>query len=534
MRRVQIYDTTLRDGAQGEGVNFSLQDKLLITERLDSLGFDYVEGGFPASNEKDAHYFQRVADLNLRHIQVCAFGMTRRRGVRPEDDPGMRALVGANTRVITLVGKTSDFHVAEVLRVSPEENLAMIADSVAYLREAGREVIYDAEHFFDGWKSNPEYALATVRAAAQAGACMVVMCDTNGGSMPEEIAELTREAASKLSVPVGIHCHNDCELAVANSLASIEAGAIQVQGTINGLGERCGNANLVSVIANLAIKKSGYAVLDNSGVEHLTELSRFVYETANLRLAPGQAFVGQSAFAHKGGMHVHAVARASASYEHIAPERVGNQRRILVSELSGRSNIKAVVNQRDFGDDPQLMDKILARVVELENQGYQFEAAQGSFDLLAKKCAGTYRPFFERINFRVNVETNSQGEVVTEATVKLRVDGHVHHEVAEGDGPVNALDAALRKALDEHFPNLSHMHLVDYKVRVINSEAGTAAGVRVVIESRDQDEVWGTVGVSENIIEASWIALVDSFEYKLFKDEARRSSGVPPQAVVVR
>lgn len=526
MRRIQIYDTTLRDGSQGEGVNFSLQDKLLITERLDSLGFDYVEGGFPASNEKDTQYFQRVASLNLQNIKVCAFGMTRRRGIRAEDDPGIRALLDANTKVITLVGKTSAFHVTEVLRATLDENLAMIADSVRHLCEAGREVIYDAEHFFDGWKLNPEYALSTVRAAAEAGASLIVMCDTNGGTMPEEIAELTRECLSKLSVPVGIHTHNDCELAVANSLASIDAGAVQVQGTINGLGERCGNADLISVIANLTVKKRGYAALDDGAIEHLTELSRFVYETANLRMPPNQPFVGQSAFAHKGGMHVHAVARASASYEHIAPERVGNERRILVSELSGRSNIKAAVGGRDIGDDPQQMDKILARVVELENQGYQFEAAQGSFDLLVRKCVGTYRPHFERINFRVNVETDSAGNVITEATVKLRVDGRVRHEVAEGDGPVNALDAALRKALDGDFPNLAQMHLVDYKVRVINSEAGTAAGVRVVIESRDEDEVWGTVGVSENIIEASWIALVDSFEYKLYKDEnAKTASG---------
>jgi 2-isopropylmalate synthase len=524
MRRIQMYDTTLRDGSQGEGVNFSLQDKLQITERLDSLGFDYIEGGFPASNEKDAQYFQRVAAMPLAHAKVCAFGMTRRRGVRPEDDPGMRALVGANTKVITLVGKTSDFHVREVLRASLEENLAMIADSVRYLCEAGREVIYDAEHFFDGWKSNPEYALATVRAAVEAGACMVVMCDTNGGTMPEEIAELTRETLAQLSAPLGIHCHNDCELAVANSLASVDAGAVQVQGTINGLGERCGNVDLISVIANLAVKKKGYEVLKNSGVEHLTELARFVYETANMRLVPNQPFVGASAFAHKGGMHVHAIERATASYEHIAPELVGNERRILVSELSGRSNIKAVLSGSRVADDPKLMDAVLARVVELENQGYQFEAAQGSFDLLVKKCAGAYRPHFERINFHVTVEAGQDAPVVTEATVKLRVDDEIRHEVAEGDGPVNALDAALRKALAQHFPNLGQMHLVDYKVRVINSEAGTAAGVRVVIESRDDDEIWGTVGISENIIEASWIALVDSFEYKLYKDDAKKPS----------
>jgi 2-isopropylmalate synthase len=526
-----MYDTTLRDGAQGEGVNFSLQDKLLITQRLDSLGFDFIEGGFPASNEKDAQYFQRVAALDLEHIKVCAFGMTRRRGVKADADPGLKALLSAETPVITLVGKTSDFHVKEVLQTTLEENLAMISESVRYLREAGRDVIYDAEHFFDGWKSNPEYALATVRAAAEAGASLVVMCDTNGGTLPEEIAERTREVIAKLSVPVGIHCHNDCELAVANSLASVDAGAVQVQGTINGLGERCGNVDLISVVANLAVKKKGYSVLVPESVEHLTELSRFVYETANLRMRTEQPFVGASAFAHKGGMHVSAIARATASYEHIAPEVVGNERRVLVSELSGRSNIKAVVGDKVSADDTKLMDQVLSRVVELENQGYQFEAAQGSFDLLVKKCAGTYRPHFERLNFHVNVEADEHGAVVTEATVKLRIGDTIRHEVAEGDGPVNALDAALRKALDFHFPSLAQMQLVDYKVRVINSEAGTAAGVRVVIESRDDGEVWGTVGVSENVIEASWLALVDSFEFKLYKDEAAKEKK-PEKAVV--
>jgi 2-isopropylmalate synthase len=362
---------------------------------------------------------------------------------------------------------------------------------------------------------------------------LVVLCDTNGGTMPEQIAELTRAASAAISVPVGIHCHNDCELAVANSLAAVEAGAVQVQGTINGLGERCGNANLISVIANLALKAPGYEVLDNAGVEHLTELSRFVYETANLRMPPNQAFVGSSAFAHKGGMHVHAVARATSSYEHITPERVGNERRVLVSELSGRSNIEALTTMHGIQHDRQLMDKILARVVDLENQGYQFEAAQGSFDLLVSKCAGTYAPHFERLHFRVNVEATPVGAVVTEATVKLRVGDRVCHEVAEGDGPVNALDAALRKALHRSFPTLAAMHLVDYKVRVINSEAGTAAGVRVVIESRDEHDTWGTVGVSENVIEASWIALADSFEYKLYKDERTRSSAVRPDVSAI-
>src|SRR3954453_1758198 len=347
MKTVQIYDTTLRDGAQGEGVNFSLQDKLLVARRLDECGFDFVEGGYPLSNPKDAEFFQRMAKQPLKHSRLCAFGMTRRRGVKAGDDPGMKALVESQAPVITIVGKTSDFHVAEVLRVSLEENLAMIRETVAFLREMGRDVIYDAEHFFDGWKANSDYARKTIQSAVEGGATIVVMCDTNGGSMPEEVAALTREAASAVDVPLGIHTHNDCDLAVANSLASIDAGAVHVQGTINGLGERCGNADLISVMANLALKKQGYEVLEGTGAEHLTELSRYVYEVANMHFRPNQPFVGTSAFAHKGGMHVHAVNRASQSYEHIRPEKVGNERRVLVSELSGRSNIMAIAVKRN-------------------------------------------------------------------------------------------------------------------------------------------------------------------------------------------
>jgi 2-isopropylmalate synthase len=525
-KRIQIYDTTLRDGSQGEGVNFSLQDKLLITEQLDRLGFDYVEGGYPLSNEKDAQYFQRVQELDLQHSRVCAFGMTRRKGARPEADPGMRALLESGAKTITIVGKTSAFHATEVLRVSLEENLAMIADTVRYLCEQGREVIYDAEHFFDGWKLNPEYALKTVRAAAEAGASRVVLCDTNGGTMPEEIAELTKAAIAGLPAPVGIHCHNDCDLAVANSLAAVDAGATQVQGTINGFGERCGNVDLISVIANLAVKKRGYEVLKAAdGVQHLTELSRYVYEIANMNFRAGQPFVGQSAFAHKGGMHVHAVARVSSSYEHIEPSLVGNERRILVSELSGRSNIMELTRQYNLQDNRELMDKILAEVVAMENRGYQFEAAEASFDLLVRRTAGLFKSHFERLSYHVDVECDRDGALSTEATVKLRIGDAVRHEVAEGDGPVNALDAAMRKALAAAYPNLAEMALVDYKVRVINSEAGTAAGVRVVIESRDEQDVWGTVGVSENVIEASWLALVDSFEYKLCTDESNNTRG---------
>jgi 2-isopropylmalate synthase len=456
----------------------------------------------------------------LKQSQLCAFGMTRRRGVKPAEDPGMKALMDSKAPVITIVGKTHDFHVTDVLRVTLEENLDMIRDTVAYFREAGRDVIYDAEHFFDGWKANSEYARKTIRAAVEGGAMLVVMCDTNGGSMPEEVAALTKEAAAAVDVPLGIHTHNDCDLAVANSLAAVGEGAVHVQGTINGLGERCGNADLVSVIANLALKKKGFEVLDAGAIEHLTELSRYVYEIANMHFRTNQPFVGPSAFAHKGGMHVHAVNRVARSYEHVPPESIGNTRRVLVSELSGRSNIIALTAKTNLQQDGELMERVLKQVVDLENRGYQFEAAEASFDLLMQRAAGKFKPHFELLHYHVDVETDGGGATTTEATVKLRIGDEVRHEVAEGDGPVNALDAALRKALNGQFPNLRGVHLVDYKVRVINSDAGTAAAVRVVIESQDADgTTWGTVGVNENVIKASWDALVDSIEYKLCKDE---------------
>jgi 2-isopropylmalate synthase len=534
MRTIHIYDTTLRDGTQGEGISLSLLDKLQITQRLDQIGVDYIEGGYPLSNEKDVEYFRRVQDLDLRHAKICAFGMTRRRGVTAREDVGLQALLDSQAPVCTLVGKTSDFHVTEVLRVSLEENLAMIGDSVQYLVSCGREVFYDAEHFFDGWKSNSDYALRTIRAAAKAGASVVVLCDTNGGSMPEEIAELTRtarEALEEFGTGVAIHCHNDCDLAVANSLSAVDAGAIQVQGTINGFGERCGNANLVSVIPNLALKKTDYRVLQGCRLDRLTELSRFVYDIANMNYRNDQPFVGPSAFAHKGGMHVHAVARATSSYEHIAPEAVGNERRFLVSELSGRSNIVALTTQHNIQHDRALMENILAQVVRMENEGYQFEAAGATFDLLVKRCVGEFRPHFERLKYHVEVSADARTDLLTEATVKLRIGDVIRHEVAEGDGPVNALDAALRKALNGSYPTLNDMRLVDYRVRVVNSEAGTAARIRVVIESSDATQVWGTVGVSENIIEASWMALVDAVEYKLHREELGPEAAVNLHAI---
>lgn len=515
--RIIIYDTTLRDGSQGEGVNFSLQDKLLLTRRLDELGVDYIEGGYPLSNPKDAEYFQAVRSLPLRHARVVAFGMTRKKHTAVEDDVGLRALLAAGTSVVTIVGKTWDYHVTHVLGTTLEENLRMIGESVAHCRRQGREVFYDAEHFFDGWKANPEYALRTVQVAAEAGASVVILCDTNGGTMPERIAEGVTVVRRMLPCAIGIHCHNDCDLAVANSLAAVRAGATQVQGTINGLGERCGNADLISIIANLALKY-GYEVLLPGSLQRLTETSRYVYELANMNFRSNQPFVGISAFAHKGGMHTHAVNRDPATYEHIRPETVGNERRILVSELSGHATILTKTMKYRLHQDKALLSQILNQVQDLENAGYEFEAAEASFDLLVRKTAGMYRPWFERLAYRVNIEHEGGRPPVTEATVKVRIGDRIEHTVSEGDGPVNALDSALRKALTPVYPRLQEMQLVDYKVRVVNARAGTAARVRVVIESQDGSDVWGTVGVSENVIEASWLALVDSIEYKLFKD----------------
>ncbi len=537
--QIQLYDTTLRDGSQGEGVNFSLQDKLLISSMLDELGFDFIEGGFPASNEKDCEYFQRMAegvpDLHgggvrpLKHAKVVAFGMTRRKGIAASEDQGLQALVKSKAPVCTIVGKTSDLHVTEVLRVSLDENLAMIRDSIAYLKSEGRTVFYDAEHFFDGFQANPEYATKTIRAAIEGGVDMVVFCDTNGGSLPEKITATIKSIRPHVTVPFGIHCHNDCEVAVANSLAAVDAGAVQVQGTINGIGERCGNVDLVSVAANLALKK-GHQVLAEGGLARLTEISRYVYEMANMNFRNGQAYVGRSAFAHKGGMHVHAVNRIAHSYEHIDPAVVGNERRILVSELSGRSNIMAKTTKFNLGDDSALMKRILDRVVELEAEGFQFEAAEASFALRGKKEAGQYEPKFRRMHYHVVVQMDDSGNgsavakpalPMTQATVKVAVGDKVELVAGEGDGPVNALDNALRKALIPAYPQLETMRLVDYKVRVINSTEGTAAKVRVVIESADEHDVWSTIGVSENVIEASWQALADAVDYKLLKDHGQ-------------
>ncbi|MFW6146015.1 MAG: citramalate synthase [Planctomycetota bacterium] len=520
--RVEIYDTTLRDGTQAEGVSLSLEDKLLIAERLDALGVDYIEGGYPLSNPKDAAFFQHIRSRGLARAKVAAFGMTRRRGIDAEKDVGLRALLDARAPVCTLVGKSWDMQITEVLRVSRPENLRMIADSVAFCVGEGREVIFDAEHFFDGYRANARCAVDTLRAALDAGASRVVLCDTNGGTLPETIAKVFKALARKLpDAALGIHTHNDSGLAVACALTAVRHGAVQVHGTINGIGERAGNADLTSVIPNLALKM-GRPCLADGALAQLTEVSRFVYEVANLAFEEHQPFVGRSAFAHKGGMHVHAVRRNTRTYEHIDPALVGNQRRILVSELSGASNIVATAHRR-FGlaEDKEAQKRILQRVVELEAEGYEFEAADGTLDVLIRKTLGPpwYRgPFWTLDHFRCNILRADGHPATTEGVVRLVIDEQDEYTVAAGDGPVNALDGALRKALRPHYPAVDRIHLDDYKVRVVNAVAETAAKVRVAIRFHDEHGHFGTVGVSSNIIEASWLALTDAFEYKLFKD----------------
>ncbi len=527
-RRIEIYDTTLRDGTQAEGFTLSLQDKLVIAQKLDELGVDYIEGGFPLSNPKDEQFFRDVRPMNLK-AKVAAFGMTRRRGIKAEEDPGMKALLAADTPVVTLVGKSSEYQVKTVLAVTLEENLAMIADSIKLMKQADRHVVYDAEHFFDAFAANPDYALRTLLAAQEAGASVLVLCDTNGGSMPEHIAAATAAVRKNTNVKIGVHPHNDGGVAVANALAAINAGADHAQGTINGFGERCGNMDLIPLIANLQLKYR-HDCLRPGTLKHLTEVSRFVYETANLPLFAGQPFVGASAFAHKGGMHAHAVQKDVSTYEHIAPETVGNTRRVLVSEMSGVSNIATMAGKKfDIEHDKATLRKILEKVQDMENAGYQFEAAEGSFELLVRREIGRARDFFKLDHYRVIILKTDHTTPLAEATVKLRINDQVEHRVAEGDGPVNALDAALRRALGHHLPAIAKLHLTDYKVRVINSKDETAAGVRVIIGFKRETEsgsreIFGTIGVSTNIIDASWQALVDGYVYHLIHVEEERAA----------
>lgn len=521
-KQIWLYDTTLRDGTQGEGISFSAEDKVNVAVRLDRFGIDYIEGGWPGSNPKDVEFFQRIKDVELIHAQIAAFGSTRRAHIAVEDDENLKALLRSGARVATIFGKSWNFHVTNALRTTLDENLRMIEESVAYLKEQGLEVIYDAEHFFDGYYADKAYALETLKAAVRGGASVVVLCDTNGGRLPHEVAEAVRHVRAEIDAPIGIHTHNDSGLAVANALAAVREGAVHVQGTINGYGERSGNCDLIQVIPNLQLKM-GLVCVPEERMRELTELSLYVSEMANMRPDPRQPFVGRSVFAHKGGAHVSAILRHPETYEHIPPESVGNQRRVLVSELSGASNV--IYKARDYGielskDSPALR-KVVNTIKELEHQGYHFEGAEASFELILKKALGLYQPYFELVGLRLTVDKRDPlDEPVAEATIKVKVGEHILHTAADGNGPVNALDSALRKALETVYPQIRRIKLVDYKVRVLNERAGTAAKVRVLIRSSDDGKSWGTVGVSTNIIEASWRALVDSIEYGLMRANA--------------
>lgn len=514
---VEIYDTTLRDGSQGEGINFSVIDKLRIAEKLDSFGVQYIEGGWPGSNPKDIEFFAEAKRKKFKNARLAAFGATRRKGLAVESDDQVNLLLEAGTPAVTIVGKTWLLHVTEVLRASPEENLAMIGDTIRYLKHNGRFVIYDAEHSFDGYNDEPEYALATWQAAEKAGADLIVLCDTNGGRLPNEIDTVTKFATAKLTTRIGIHTHDDIGLGVANALAALEAGATHVQGTINGYGERTGNCNLTSVIPNVALKLRKSCV-PSASLRKLKELSQFVDEIANIRHNPRLPWVGSAAFSHKGGQHVNAVQKLARSYEHIDPTAVGNSRRVLVSDLSGRSNIVMKAQELGFklGNDTPELKQILARIKDLEHEGYEFEAAEGSLALLIRKILKHRDPLFSIEGYHVSMRHDSAASVC-EASVKVKVDGKSEHRIAEGDGPINALDQALRNALVKFYPQLKKIQLADYKVRILDSTAGTGARTRVLIESTNGKESWGTVGVHDNIIEASLQALVDSLEYALMR-----------------
>lgn len=524
--QILLYDTTLRDGTQREGLSLSCEDKLKIARELDAFGIHYIEGGWPGSNPKDAEFFQRIAATPLQRARVAAFGSTRRAGATCADDANICALVAANTPIVTLVGKSSVLHVEQVLETTCGENLAMIADSVAYFKAKGKEVVYDAEHFFDGYAADPAYALATLTAAARAGADSLVLCDTNGGALPDTVGAVVQAVRAHLEpfaidgkLPVlGIHTHNDGGLALANAMAAVRAGCTHVQGTINGYGERCGNMDLVPLIANLQLKL-GYACVAPEQLQRLSELAHYVAAVANLNPDAHAPFVGRSAFAHKGGIHVAAIAKVEASYQHIDPLLVGNQKRVVVSELAGRGNVRMRADELGLHLDGN--ERLLVqRIKELENKGFQFEAAEGSFEMLVRRSQPGYVAPFELLDFTVIIEKRGSNEIASQATAKVRVGSELMHTAAEGDGPVNALDQAIRKALLPHYPQLVDVRLVDYKVRIIDEHRGTAATPRVLIESARGDERWSTIGASQNIIEASWQALWDSYELPLLRDRA--------------
>ncbi|MEX0823838.1 MAG: citramalate synthase [Balneolaceae bacterium] len=519
---IQIFDTTLRDGTQGEKVSFSADDKVRIAKRLDDFGIDYIEGGWPGSNPKDMAFFEKAKTHTFHHAKIVAFGSTCRAGSVPENDANIRALIEAETPAVSIFGKSWLLHVEEALKISPDENLDIISSSVTYLKKSGKEVIYDAEHFFDGYKDNPDYAVSTLKAAEAAGADVLVLCDTNGGTMTHEVSAIVENVKKQVQAPVGIHTHNDCELGVANALAAVQAGAVHVQGTINGYGERCGNANLCSVIPNLQLKM-GYNCVPEDQMHQLSTLSKFVSELGNLVPDNKQPYVGKSAFAHKGGIHVSAIIKNEQTYEHIRPKLVGNSRRVLVSDLSGKSNICYKSDELGLALDKSSPESatIVQKLKELENEGYQFEAAEASFELLVRKLTRNAPEFFNLEGFRVIMERDADGNSRSEATIRVRVKDQVEHSAAEGNGPVHALDAALRKALREFYPEISAMHLQDYKVRVLNEKDGTGAKVRVLIDSAMDGKSWGTVGVSQNIIDASWQALSEGITWFLMDQKSK-------------
>ncbi|MGC8777946.1 MAG: citramalate synthase [Candidatus Caldatribacteriaceae bacterium] len=526
MQEIELYDTTLRDGSQAEGINFSVYDKVQIAEKLDELGFHYIEGGWPGSNPKDASFFREVRKVNFRKAKISAFGSTRRADVRVEEDRNIRLLLEAETPAVAIFGKSWTLHVREALKTTLDENLRMIEDSVSFLTREGREVIFDAEHFFDGFKDEPDYALKTLQIARDAGARVLVLCDTNGGTLPFEVEEIVKKVweffAHRQDIQLGIHAHNDSGVAVANTLVAVRMGATHVQGTMNGYGERCGNANLCTIIPNLKLKMGLHPVSDES-LRKLFEASHFVSEIANMKHDDYQPYVGRSAFAHKGGIHASAMLRHPRTYEHVSPELVGNERRILVSEQAGRSNL--IYRAEEMGikldtGDPRVA-ALIQRIKEAENEGYQFEGADASFEILLRETLGEVLKSFDLEGFRVIVEKRGEGGTTTEATIKVRVDEEVVHTVAEGDGPVHALDSALRKALERVYPTLKKIRLADYKVRVLSEKEGTAARIRVLIQSTDGERTWGTVGVSTDIIEASWEALADSIQYGLWREKRK-------------
>ncbi|MFP4467110.1 MAG: citramalate synthase [Candidatus Goldiibacteriota bacterium] len=518
-KRITVYDTTLRDGSQGPKINYTIEDKLLITKKLDELGVDYIEGGWPMKgvNTKDYEYFKKAKKLELKNAVVAAFGSTRRAKNKVKDDPVLNSLLDAGTKTITIFGKSWKLHAEKILNITPAENLKIIKESVEYLKSKKKEVFFDAEHFFDGFKDDPEYALKCLLAAEAAGADALCLCETNGGALPFEIKEIVEEVMRKVKIKVGIHTHNDAELAVANTLMAVQAGAMQVQGTMNGFGERTGNANLVSIIPALSLKM-GIPTIPKKNLKKLKEISHYIYEVSNIPPDDKQPYVGKNAFSHKAGVHANAVVKLSEAYEHMEPELVGNFRQILVSDQAGASSLMFKAKQWGLDlhkDDPRTKEFIV-RIKDLEQEGYEFEGADASLELFLKKNMGKYKPFFELHGLRV-IDEDRNGDIYSEATIKIKVKDQMEHTAAEGNGPINALDTALRKALVKFYPSIKEMHLVDFKVRVLEGAEGTSAKVRVLIESSDKKDVWNTVGVSENVIEASWKALVDSVEYKMIK-----------------